>query len=467
MTELVDRYAAYYEHPRDVDETIDLVGLTDKRTARSGRLSGGQQRRLDVALALVGDPELVFLDEPTTGFDPAARRAAWTMIEQLRQLGKTILLTTHYMDEAEALADNLAILVSGRVASRGTPATIGGRDHAPVQVRFLTPEGFDPAVIGATEVRRDEEFTVVTADDAVATVGRLVDWAARHPHRSCWTGGPAPVARRRVPRPRGAAVMNTVALVRREAGFARKILLRDPQNLFFTAGLPLLYLLIFATIFGDEVGQIPGQPGEFEFSTVMTASVIVIGVVSAAFQNLSITLIQDREYGVLKRLRSAPVPTTVFLGGHLVNALVTSVILAVGVAALGMALYGVPFTGPRTLAAVVTVFVGAVACAAAAFPFTRLVKKATAAAPMTFAVTLTLFFLSGNFFPGATMPRAMTFIADLFPVRHFFVAMLTAFNPNVNGAGVEWGELAFLVAWAVVAGVIGVRVFRWTPTDER
>jgi ABC-2 type transport system permease protein len=260
--------------------------------------------------------------------------------------------------------------------------------------------------------------------------------------------------------------MSTAGLVRSETRFARLIMLRDPQNLFFTAGLPLLYLLIFATIFGKEVGTIPGQPGQFEFSTVMTASVIVIGVVSAAFQNLTITLIQDREFGVLKRLRSAPVPTSVFLAGHVVNALLTSIVLAVGVGGLGMAVYGVPFTAQRTFAAVVTVLVGAIACSAAAFPFSRLVKKATAASPMTFAVTLTLFFLSGNFFPGAKMPSAMRFAADLFPVRHFFVAMLTAFNPNVDGAGFEWGELAVLAIWAVAAGVLGARVFRWTPSDE-
>ncbi len=260
--------------------------------------------------------------------------------------------------------------------------------------------------------------------------------------------------------------MSTVSLIRRETTYARKVLVRDPQNLFFTVGLPLLYLLIFATIFGDEEAQIPGQPGVLDVATVMTASVIVIGVASAAFQNLTINLVQDRENGVLKRLRSAPVPTPVFLGGHLINALITSVLLAVGVAVLGFALYGVPFTDQRTLAAFITVVVGAMACAGAAFPFTRLIGKATAASPMTVAITLTLFFLSGNFFPGTELPRAMSFVADLFPVRHFFIAMTTAFNPNVEGAGFEWTHLAVLAAWAVGGAVVGARVFRWTPTEE-
>ena len=177
VSELVDRYAGYYPHPRDVDETIELVGLTDKRTARAGRLSGGQQRRLDVALALVGDPELVFLDEPTTGFDPAARRSAWSMIEDLRALGKTVLLTTHYMEEAEALADHIAILAKGELVAEGSPTTIGGRDHAPVEIRFRPPAGFDPKIVAEVESRRDGEFIVLTASDPTDVLGHLLDWA--------------------------------------------------------------------------------------------------------------------------------------------------------------------------------------------------------------------------------------------------------------------------------------------------
>ena len=117
--EAVEQYAGYYAHPRDVDETVDLVGLADKADARTSTLSGGQQRRLDVALALIGDPELLFLDEPTTGFDPSARRQAWDVIGGLRDLGKTVFLTTHYMEEAQALADRVAIISAGRIVASG------------------------------------------------------------------------------------------------------------------------------------------------------------------------------------------------------------------------------------------------------------------------------------------------------------------------------------------------------------
>ena len=129
-------FAGYYEHPRNADEVIALVGLAEKRDARVKTLSGGQKRRLDLGIALVGDPNLVFLDEPTTGFDPAARRAAWVMIRSLRSLGKTILLTTHYLDEAEQLADRLAVLREGEIIREGTPAELtGGSSETEIRYR--------------------------------------------------------------------------------------------------------------------------------------------------------------------------------------------------------------------------------------------------------------------------------------------------------------------------------------------
>jgi ABC-2 type transport system ATP-binding protein len=128
-------FAGYYERARDVDETIELVGLRDKRDARVKTLSGGQKRRLDLGIALVGDPDLVFLDEPTTGFDPAARRAAWEMIRSLRSLGKTVLLTTHYLDEAEQLADRVAVLREGQIVREGTPRELTTAELA-VEIRY-------------------------------------------------------------------------------------------------------------------------------------------------------------------------------------------------------------------------------------------------------------------------------------------------------------------------------------------
>jgi ABC-2 type transport system ATP-binding protein len=135
VAEHVALFAGYYTHPRDVGEVIDLVGLDEKRNARVKSLSGGQKRRLDLALGLVGDPEILFLDEPTTGFDPAARRAAWEMIRSLRALGKTVLLTTHYLDEAEQLSDRVAVLRGGRIVALGRPSELTGRRVA-TEIRY-------------------------------------------------------------------------------------------------------------------------------------------------------------------------------------------------------------------------------------------------------------------------------------------------------------------------------------------
>jgi ABC-2 type transport system ATP-binding protein len=135
VRESVRTFGGYYQHPRDVDEVVALVGLAEKQDARVRTLSGGQKRRLDLGLALVGDPEMIFLDEPTTGFDPGARRTAWETIRNLRSLGKTILLTTHYLDEAEQLADRVAVLRAGEIVREGKPSELTG-ESAQTEIRF-------------------------------------------------------------------------------------------------------------------------------------------------------------------------------------------------------------------------------------------------------------------------------------------------------------------------------------------
>jgi ABC-2 type transport system ATP-binding protein len=136
VRESLELFAGYYRAPRPVEETIELVGLGGKADARASRLSGGQQRRLDVGMALIGDPELLFLDEPTTGFDPSARRQAWEAIAGLRELGKTVFLTTHYMDEAQRLADRVTIISRGEIVARGTPEDLGDRESRPAKISY-------------------------------------------------------------------------------------------------------------------------------------------------------------------------------------------------------------------------------------------------------------------------------------------------------------------------------------------
>ena len=179
--ECLSLYAGYYPAPRSVAETIELVGLGGQARIRCGRLSGGQQRRLDVALALIGDPDLLFLDEPTTGFDPSARRSAWEVVAGLRRLGKTIFLTTHYMEEAEYLADRIAVISAGRVVAEGTPATLGGRDAAGSIVRFSLPAGIAgaelPSEVRAAVVAGAGGVIEARAADPLPLLGALAAWA--------------------------------------------------------------------------------------------------------------------------------------------------------------------------------------------------------------------------------------------------------------------------------------------------
>ena len=179
VRESVELFAGYYRAPRGVDDTVELVGLTEKADDRVGRLSGGQQRRLDVALALIGDPELLFLDEPTTGFDPSARRRAWEVIASLRDLGKTIFLTTHYMEEAQELADRVAIIAGGRIVAHGTPHDLSARDGRVTRISFRLPAGVDaselPPGLGATPATMDE--FLIQAKDPVRALNELTGWA--------------------------------------------------------------------------------------------------------------------------------------------------------------------------------------------------------------------------------------------------------------------------------------------------
>ncbi|HWC39155.1 MAG TPA: ABC transporter ATP-binding protein [Acidimicrobiales bacterium] len=181
VTEAVRRQAGYYPAPRPISEVISLVGLGTKANDRVRTLSGGQQRRLDLALALVGDPDLIFLDEPTTGFDPSARREAWDLVRDLAGLGKTILLTTHYMEEAQALAHRVAVIAAGHIVAGGPPDSLGGRDTADAVVRFRLPDATVPAdipVAGLADTRTGPEGEVsFSTSDSTRALHELTGWA--------------------------------------------------------------------------------------------------------------------------------------------------------------------------------------------------------------------------------------------------------------------------------------------------
>jgi len=180
VAEVLDLYCGYYPHPRPVDELLALTGLEAKRDEIVKKLSGGQRRRLDLALGLAGDPELVFLDEPTTGFDPSARREAWEVIRNLRSLGKTIFLTTHYMDEAQVLADRVAVIAGGRIVAEGPPDHLAGRDD-PTEIRFDLPDGTSadqlPDLGPAATVTVAGAGVVARSHEPTAALHTLTGWA--------------------------------------------------------------------------------------------------------------------------------------------------------------------------------------------------------------------------------------------------------------------------------------------------
>ena len=176
VEEVIDLFRGYYPNSRPLDEIIDVVGLREKRKSLVRRLSSGQLRRLDVAIGLAGDPELLFLDEPTTGFDPSARRNAWQMVKSLQSLGKTVFLTTHYMDEAQHLADRVAIIVDGRIVAEGAPGELV-RGHAPTTITFRLPHPQDLPEALLDHARVADGRVTIETSEPTRTLYRLTSWA--------------------------------------------------------------------------------------------------------------------------------------------------------------------------------------------------------------------------------------------------------------------------------------------------
>jgi ABC-2 type transport system ATP-binding protein len=180
VAETIELYSAAYPRRLPVGEVVELVGLEDRPDARVRTLSGGQRRRLDLALAVAGDPDLLFLDEPTTGFDPSARRRSWSLVDNLRALGKTILLTTHYMDEAQNLADRVAVIARGRIVAEGPPGMLAGRANGAARVRFRLPAGVSPEVLplpADAEVAVEHGLVSFRTDTPTRTLTPLMNWA--------------------------------------------------------------------------------------------------------------------------------------------------------------------------------------------------------------------------------------------------------------------------------------------------
>src|ERR671915_447888 len=290
--EVVALFGGYYPRPRDPGEVIELVGLGEKRDARCRTLSGGQQRRLDLALGIVGDPDLIFLDEPTTGFDPSARRRSWELIDSLRALGKTILLTTHYMDEAQNLADRVAILAAGRIVAEGSPASLGGRDVAEAEISFRLPAGSRPG---------------------------------------------------------------TWPLLLRQVRHQNKLFLRNPFSAFFSLAFPLMFLLLLGSL---NSGQTLEARGGIAYTQFLTPGLLAFAVVSTCYTGLVTGVAMNRDMGILKRIRGTPLPASVYVAARILSSVWFSVVSAMLMVGVGVALFDVEIVGRMLPAAGATLLLG-------------------------------------------------------------------------------------------------------------
>ena len=338
--------------PRDVDEVIELVGLHDKRDARVKTLSGGQKRRLDLGIALVGDPELVFLDEPTTGFDPAARRNAWELVRSLRGLGKTVLLTTHYLDEAQQLADRVAVLRAGEIVSMGRPAELIGAGE--VEIRY----------------RRDGETVVIRTQEPTRT---LHDLTARRARRGARAGGArGATAEPRGRLPRAARRGRVVRLLAHQFRTEQLVFWRSREAAVFIFIFPTMLFLLLGSVYDGH-----DRRGLRELADTLLAGLIGYGAANTAFAGLAITLVIRREGGHAEAAArdaaaAAPIYGLAVLGSTLaVFFLQTLVLIAIGRVLFGAHVPGAPASRSRAVVVGALSFAGIGVAAAALDPLRR------------------------------------------------------------------------------------------------
>jgi ABC-2 type transport system permease protein len=254
--------------------------------------------------------------------------------------------------------------------------------------------------------------------------------------------------------------VNGAALALHQFRFDQKAFWRDPASVFFTVALPVIFLLIFATIFGNDTIE---ELGGIKTTTYYVPGIITLAVVSATLQSLAISLTIDREKGILKRGRGTPLPNWVFFAGRVGNSIVVSVLMLVLVTAIGKLIYDVAVPWERLPAVLVTLAIGAAAFCCLGVALSAAIPSEDAAAPISNVAVLPLYFLSGVFIPETEIPDAVLKVADFFPIRHFFEAFLTAFDPNTVGAGFEWGHLGIVALWGVAGFLLALSFFRWTP----
>jgi ABC-2 type transport system permease protein len=253
--------------------------------------------------------------------------------------------------------------------------------------------------------------------------------------------------------------MSAAALAVHQFRYDQKVFWRNPASVGFTVLFPVMFLVLFELLFGSNKLEGLGV----DSSTYYVPAIITLAVVSATFQNLAMSVTIDREDGLLKRSRGTPLPSWVFIAGRVGNSVVVAVLMLVLVSAMGRIAYGVEIPWERAPAVLITLALGAATFSCLGLALTAAIPSQSAAAPITNLVIFPLYFLSGVFVPESEVPDGVIQFSEAFPVRHFFEAFFTAWDPSTTGAGFEWGDLAIVAAWGLAGLAIALRTFRWEP----
>ena len=417
VAETITLFASFYGRARSLDDVLTLARLGDARSARVRTLSGGQHRRLDLAVGLVGCPELLFLDEPTTGFDPEARHLAWEALEAIRAQGTTILLTTHYLEEVEQLADRALVLVDGRIIAAGTPHELGGRSTGTAEISFRLANHHRSGDLPMLNGTGCGGMTVVAAG------GRPRQWR----------------------------------LVRGQVTYQTRLLLRSPSGPFFTFVIPLMLLITLDLVYGSRL--VPGR--DVKFPVFYTPAMAAFAVANACFVNVANTTTIAPDTGVLQRLHSAPLPASVYVAGRVLSAGALAALSMAGVLATGAALFHVHLV-VSTLPGTALMLVAAVYCdAMLGLAITPLIPSADAALPIAYGLFLPVAFISEVFFPTTGSPAWLRTLAAALPLQPQAHAFSINNDPDATGWGVHWALLGITVGWGVAATAVVARWFRW------
>ena len=487
VAETVEMFAVLYLDPMSVADAIALVELTDQTDQLAVELSGGQRRRLEVACGLVGRPEVLFLDEPTTGLDPEARRRMWEIVAAVKDHGTTVLLTTHYLDEAEALADRIGILLGGRLREVADPTRIGGRSEALATVRYVPPDS--DAGAEAVVITTETPSTVVA--DLVAHHGELPELdrdptvTRRHLSRSDRPLERQPTQRFGPARPSsltrdtGGIVMTAVTAptisertvlpsLWRTSLYRFKVELRTfrrvRDEVIFTFGLPIALLTLFASIFGGEIDNTGVDVSQYFVAGMLAATGITVG-----FQSLAAQLALEQHDGTLKRLAGTPMPKAAYMAGKIGMVVTVATAQTIAMFAVGLAFFDISLpSGVQGWVILVSVLgLNLAIWTLLGLAFSRMIINPRAGGAVVVPPTLILQFISGVYIPFSEIPEWLQSIASIFPLRWAALGLRQALLPDTFATaepGGSWQtDQMYLILgnWLVVSAVLAAVFFRW------